>query len=232
MKGDSPKYSMKEDQQKYEAYIEPIIELVAFAKRPSMYVGAEEMDLILAFIRGIELSTKFKLRFSDDLSNYIFEKYGDNREMQALKEHLNYHTLKEQISIICKSNDKTEVQNFSIEAIEFLVMISDQKLDGLFRSKLKSDLIMYLLQNSNSEDLPFSSSFRSSPEDTIYRFFKEWPGKGMPSDQFELLKSIKKINLVRNSKWHNHKEGDIDDKSELRLKSNELLELLSADDSW
>ena len=223
---------MKEDQQKYEAYIEPIIELVAFAKRPGMYVGAEKMDLILAYIRGFELATKFKLRFADDLSAYIFAKYGDNGEMQALKQDLNYHTLKEQISIITKSNDKTDAQNFSIEATEFLVMISDEKLDGVFRSKLKSDLIMYLLQNVNSEDLAFSSSFRSSPEDSIYRFFKEWPGKGMPSAQFEILESIKQINLDRNLKWHNHKEGEIDDKGELRLKSNELLELISTDDSW
>lgn len=223
---------MDKPKKSYEAYREAIIELVAFAKRPGMYVGNNNIDLILAFIGGIALSTKFKLQFGQDLIEYIFEKYKDKGELQQLKQKQNYFTLKEQLAIISKLNDKTEVENFSHEASEFLVHVSDDHLAGLFRSKLKSDLIMYLLHNVNSEDIPFTTSFKSSPEDSIFRFFEEWPGIGMPSKQFDLLKSIKEINSKRNLLFLEQKAGAIDDKSELRLKSNELLDLLSKDDTW
>ena len=194
-----------------------------------MYVGKEEIDLILAFIGGMELRTKFKLKFGSDLICYIFDKYTNSIEIQELKSNLNYYTLKEQLIKLKELNGETEIQNFKSESIEFLVFISDQKLNGIFKSSLKTDLIKSLQKNVNSKNELFTNTFKGSSTDEIIRLFEEWPGKNLSSEQLEILKSIKKINSNRSLKWLKHKNGEIDDKTDLRLKSKELLKKITRD---
>lgn len=207
----------------YEYYKPILVELVAFAKRPGMYVGKEEMDAILAFIGGVELSSKFKLRFGSDLINFIFKQYPNLQALQAIRTNIHYYTLKQQTEILSKTTSQTPVQVFSQEAIRFLVHVSDIGLSGYYRQTLIAHLKGALVKNLDAIDEEFGNSFNSSPEDQILKFLTEWPGLSLDGEAMELLQAISNVNLSRKLLWTKHQPGDLDDKSKLRDLSKELL---------
>lgn len=223
---------MKKDISKYSAYESAIVRVFAFARRPGMYVGQQEMDLIIAFIEGMRFATSNKIDFGNDLIEYIFEKYPSNQAIQKLADNRNFHTLKQQVEVLSTSTELTPEHIFRKEAEGFLVYISDEIYDGLFRRKLKVELIEHLNKNLEASDSEFTSTFLSSPEDSIYKYFNEWSGKTMPTEQLKILKDIKDINYDRMINWHQKKEGEIDDKSELRKLSKELLDKITEDNTW
>ena len=221
---------MKTGKSEYNKYNELITELVSFSRRPGMYVGVAEMDLIIAFLSGKELSTKFKLRFGNDLTEYVFNKYSDNQALKELEQNPNYYTLKEQMNELSIETNKTAVQVFRKEAIEFLMYISDEIFDGLYRNTLVSQLKLQLESNINSKDEIFTKSFRSAPEDYILRYLEEWKGKIIPHNQMELLREIGEENSRRSNEWITQKEGQLDDKSRIRELSIKLLNILTKGD--
>lgn len=218
---------MKKEKQAYKQYKEVITELVAFSSRPGMYIGKEEMDLIIAFLSGIELSSKFQLRFGGDLVEYIFSKYSKNEKIQELKKNRNYYSLKEQIIQLSLEENKTPIQIFKKEALNLLTFISDEVFDGLYLQSMTDQLKLHLQKNIESKDEPFTTSFRSSPEDYILRYLKEWNGKTLPENQIEILEEIKKENSKRNAIWMKRNEGKIDNKSKIRELSKKLLDELN-----
>lgn len=218
---------MKKEKQAYKQYKEVITELVAFSSRPGMYIGKEEMDLIIAFLSGIELSSKFQLRFGGDLVEYIFSKYSKNEKIQELKKNRNYYSLKEQIIQLSLEENKTPIQIFKKEALNLLTFISDEVFDGLYLQSMTDQLKLHLQKNIESKDEPFTTSFRSSPEDYIFRYLKEWNGKTLPENQIEILEEIKKENSKRNAIWMKRNEGKIDNKSKIRELSKKLLDELN-----
>jgi hypothetical protein len=216
---------------KFQPYQKIILELVSFVKRPGMYIGKEDINQIFSFLLGIELFTKFKLRFHCDLSDFIFKKYEELESIQSLKSNLNVFTLIQQLEILEKELNDDKISIFKKESMLFLVYISDQKLKKAYRSTLAKEIGTELHKNIGSKDEPFNNTFSGSRISQLYKELIEWPGETFSIAQLNLLKSISEEDMNRNLKWHKKKEGEIDDKSKIREISLTLIHELTRDNN-
>jgi hypothetical protein len=196
-----------------------------------MYIGKEDINQIFSFLLGIELSTKFKLRFHCDLSDFIFKKYEELESIQSLKSNLNVFTLIQQLEILEKELNDDKISIFKKESMLFLVYISDQKLKKAYRSTLAKEIGTELHKNIGSKDEPFNNTFSGSRISQLYKELIEWPGETFSIAQLNLLKSISEEDMNRNLKWHKKKEGEIDDKSKIREISLTLIHELTRDNN-
>lgn len=216
---------------KFQPYQKIILELVSFVKRPGMYIGKEDINQIFSFLLGIELSTKFKLRFHCDLSDFIFNKYEELESIQSLKRNLNVFTLIQQLEILEKELNDDKISIFKKESMLFLVNVSDQKLKNAYRSTLTKEIGTELHKNLRSKDEPFKNTFNGSRISQLYKELREWLGENLSDNQLKLLESINKEDMNRNLKWLKKNKGKIDDRSKIREISLSLIHELTKDNN-
>lgn|GEM_PF-4228488 len=196
-----------------------------------MYIGKEEMELIIAFLAGVEFTSKYEITFQHDLTDYIFQKYSDLEKLQSLKNDPDLYTLIQQVEILGTELEKSPTTIFKKEAIEFLQYISDDELGGLYIRAMSEQIKDELVRNIESNDEHFTDTFTTSRIDQILKELNEWHGRSLTQRQMELLKAIKDENTNRVMKWHKRKEGEIDDRSEVRRLSRILLSELAREDN-
>jgi hypothetical protein len=216
---------------KFQPYRKLIFGLVSFVKRPGMYIGKEDINQIFSFLLGIELATKMKLRFNCDLSDFLFKKYENLENIQALKNNLNSYTIIQQLEILGKELNEDKISIFKKESLNFLVSISDQKLNKAYRSILAKEIGTELHKNLESKDEPFNKRFEPSRINDLYKELIEWPGETFSVKQLNLLKSISEEDNNRFLKWLKQKECEIDDKSKIRELSLTLIYELTKDNN-
>ena len=216
---------------KFQPYQKNFLELVSFVKRPEMYIGKEDINQIFSFLLGIELSTKFKLRFNRDLSDFIFNKYEELESIMSLKCNLCAFTLIQQLEILEKELNADKISIFKKESMMFLVNVSDEKLKKAYRSTLAKEIGTELHKNLRSKDEPFKNTFKGSRISQLYKELREWPGENLSDNQLKLLESINNEDMNRYLKWLKKKEGEIDDKSKIREISLSLIHELTRDNN-
>lgn len=206
---------------------ENLDQLVFFVKRPGMYLGNEEIKSIEGFLAGYDMASK-NTSFKRKLIKSIFERHrGINSILEIEKG--NVHQLFRQIEEISKATGLPEIQVFKTEALKCLIEISD--LNGKFSYKeiLRTKLIQTLIEDIKTLDSPIESdSTKWSNIIQLSKSIDEWEGENLSADVKELVIILKELQIENNS-YRDGNPNSNDNTKEIRLISNQILEIITSD---